>query len=109
MIIQKLRKPFLNKIKTAHQFLRNLSTDFIKLTLYTKSNCSLCDHAKEMIDELYPNKFLIEEVDITKDRALFRKFKLDIPVFYHNGLFLMQHKVDTNALDSLIQKTDSNK
>ncbi len=42
-------------------------------------------------------------MDITKDRDLFRKFKLDIPVFYHNEQFLMKHKVDHNALVNLIQ------
>ena len=76
----------------------------IKLTLYTKDNCSLCDEAKEIIEETYPLKFEIEDVDITKNRELFRKFKLDIPVFYYNGQFLMKHRVDHQALKSLILK-----
>jgi len=75
----------------------------IILTLYTKPMCSLCDNAKEFIEENYPNKFFIEEIDITKDRVLFRKFKLDIPVFYHKNTFLMQHKADKNILDKLIK------
>lgn len=75
----------------------------IKLVLYTKPDCSLCDTAKEFIEDTYPNQFVIEEVDITKNnRELFRKFKLDIPVFYHEGTFLMQHCVDRNALEKLI-------
>ncbi|CAF0827129.1 unnamed protein product [Brachionus calyciflorus] len=77
--------------------------DLIKLTLYTKKNCSLCDQAKEIIEDSYPDTFEIEEVDITKDRELFRKFKLDIPVFYFKDQFLMQHKVDKTALDKLIK------
>jgi hypothetical protein len=80
----------------------------IKLILYTKSNCSLCDQAKEFIDENYPNKFVIEEVDITKDKTTFRKFKFDIPVFYHNGEFLMKHRADTARLDDLIKKYHKN-
>ena len=79
----------------------------IKLTLYTKSNCSLCDQAKEFINDNYPNKFVIEEVDITKNREIFRKFKLDIPVFYHNGEFLMKHRADKTSLDSLVKKYHS--
>jgi hypothetical protein len=79
----------------------------IKLTLYTKKQCQLCDEAKELIDHLYPNRFVIEEIDIVKDRALFRKFKLDIPVFYHGSKFLMQHKVDKTALDSLIKEHET--
>jgi hypothetical protein len=78
----------------------------IKLVLYTKKECALCDEAKELIKHLYPNRFQIEEVDIVKDRALFRKFKLDIPVFYHDDKFLMQHKADRDALAKLIQEYD---
>ena len=88
-------------IRNFSQFIKNENK--IKLTLYTKSNCSLCDTAKEYIEENYPNKFLIEEVDITKNQVLFRKFKLDIPVFYYNGHLLMQHRADKNILDNLIK------
>ena len=88
---------------------RRISQNFknnqkILLTLYTKPMCSLCDSAKEFIEENYPNRFTIEEVDITKDRVLFRKFKLDIPVFYYKGNFLMQHKADKNVLDKVVRE-----
>jgi hypothetical protein len=79
----------------------------IKLVLYTKKQCTLCDEAKELIEHLYPSRFLIEEVDIVKDRSLFRKFKLDIPVFYHKEKFLMQNKVDQNALENLLKEYDN--
>lgn len=85
------------------------SADKIKLVLYTKKNCSLCDEAKEQIEELYPDKFSIEEVDITKNRELFRKFKLDIPVFYFNDRFLMQHRVDRAALESILTNRSTDK
>lgn len=81
----------------------NKQTLPIKLTLYTKTNCQLCDEAKEFLEENYPNKFIIKEVDITKSRELFRKFKLDIPVFYHNNEFLMQHKVDVEKIEDLLK------
>lgn len=85
------------------------SERLIKLTLYTKKNCQLCDEAKEEIEELYPNRFSIEEIDITKDKALLRKFKLDIPVFYWNGNFLMQHKVNKDVLDALLNSLSKTK
>ena len=74
----------------------------LKLTLFTKDNCPLCEEAKEFIEENFPNKFSIDEVDITKNRDLFRKFKLDIPVFYFNDKFLMKHKADKNLLEKLL-------
>jgi hypothetical protein len=91
---------------------RNLSSQSnvhnkIKLVLYTKKNCTLCDEAKEEIQNLYPNRFHIEEVNIVKDRSLFRKFKFDIPVFFYNEKFLMQHKVDKKALVDLVKEYDS--
>ena len=84
---------------------KNLLGKQIKLVLYTKEDCTLCDEAKELIEDLYPDKFNIEEVDITKNnRELFRKFKLDIPVFYFNGEFLMKHRVDKSALEKLVNQ-----
>lgn len=79
----------------------------IKLVLYTKSNCSLCEKAKEELNVYYPEIFVLEEVDITKSKELFRKFKFDIPVFYYNGNFLMQHKIDRKKLDDLINNNQS--
>ena len=79
----------------------------IRLTLYTKPECSLCDKAKEDLEETYGDLFELEEVNILKSRDLFRKFKLDIPVFYFNGEFLMQHKIDRQKLDDLIKKINN--
>ena len=89
----------LNLTKRSHS-----TSSKIKLTLYTKQNCSLCDQAKEAIEELYPNRFHIDEVDITKSRELFRKFKFDIPVFYHENKFLMQHRIDKEKLSALVNQ-----
>ena len=76
----------------------------IRLVLYTKANCELCDVAVDFIEDHYPDVFSIESVDITKNRDLWRKFKLDIPVFYHEGQLLMQHRADPVALESLIKQ-----
>ncbi len=100
-----LAKKF-SKTRAFTSGIKSLSVQ-IKLVLYTKEDCSLCETAKEQIEEQYPNQFIIEEVDITKNnRELFRKYKYDIPVFHYNGEFLMMHRVDTKALDKLI--ADSN-
>ena len=50
-------------------------------TLYTRSNCPLCDEAKLMIgliNEDFPLPY--EEVDIESDDALHEKYMLMIPV-----------------------------
>jgi glutaredoxin len=80
------------------------SKNVIKLTLLTKDNCPLCDDAKEAIHERYGDQFEIDQVDITKDRQLFRKYKLEIPVFYYKDKFLMKNKVNFELLDSILKE-----
>ncbi|MDQ2745213.1 MAG: glutaredoxin family protein [Chloroflexota bacterium] len=51
------------------------------MTLYGKPGCHLCDDAKIVLERLrsrYPT--VIEEVDITRDPALFRLYDIRIPV-----------------------------
>lgn len=91
----------------ARNYSQKSDPSLIKLTLYTKKNCSLCDQAKELIDDLYPDTFEIQEVDITKNKELFHKFKTEIPVFYYNNSLLMQNKVDKTALDKLIREVEN--
>ena len=80
----------------------------IRLVLYTKPECSLCDKAKEDLEDYYGGIFEIEEVNILKSKELFRKFKFDIPVFYYNNEFLMQHKIDREKLNQLIKNLNFN-
>lgn len=51
------------------------------ITLYTRSNCPLCDEAKlmlQLVQEDFPLEY--EEVDIESDDALHEKYMLMIPV-----------------------------
>ena len=51
------------------------------MTLYGKPGCHLCDDAKIALERLrarYPT--VIEEVDITRNPALFRLYDIRIPV-----------------------------
>jgi hypothetical protein len=107
MILKDTKKLF-NRLVGLNGFVlnRNLTCgkqEPIRLKLYTKANCSLCDQAKNDLDHYYNGQFVIEEVDITESKALFRKFKFDIPVFHYNNEFLMQHKIDRHVLDKLIE------
>lgn len=51
------------------------------ITLYTRSNCPLCDEAKlmlQLVQEDFPLEY--KEVDIESDEALHEKYMLMIPV-----------------------------
>ena len=73
--------------------------DKIKLQLYTKADCPLCDEAKESL-ELLTEQFPIhiEEIDITLNLALFTKYKNLIPVLELEEKRLFVHHIDVKAL-----------
>ena len=53
----------------------------IRVTIYTKQGCSLCDEAMRMLQRLHGEFVLsIEEVDITQDAAVYDEYKYIIPV-----------------------------
>ncbi len=56
--------------------------DRVRLTLYTKPGCHLCEDAKDKIARLAARGFdlSVEERDISADRALFDRFRYAIPV-----------------------------
>ena len=73
--------------------------DKIKLQLYTKADCPLCDEAKESL-ELLAAQFpiQIEEIDITADLGLFTKYKELIPVLELEGERLFIHRIHAKTL-----------
>lgn len=57
-----------------------------RLTLYMKPGCHLCDDLRTAIDELNDDgAFEVEEVDITRDAALFERYRYEIPVLVEGG------------------------
>ncbi|WP_209124984.1 glutaredoxin family protein [Alkalihalobacillus sp. BA299] len=60
--------------------------DKLKVTFFTKENCSLCDNGLtvlKMVQEDIP--FEIEMVDIYKDDVLLEKYQVMIPVVSIDG------------------------
>ena len=76
----------------------------IKLTLFTKENCGLCEKAKDAI-RLVQSEYEIEvnEIDIYSDDALLEEYQLMIPVIQMNGETVAYgkiHKIDIlNAIN----------
>ena len=53
----------------------------IRLTLYTRPGCHLCDTLKGVVDEIAREQpITLREVDITGDHGLERRFGAEIPV-----------------------------
>ncbi len=54
----------------------------MRLTLYSKAGCHLCEEAKSKIDRLRARGYDLEvaETDITTDPRLFERYRYTIPV-----------------------------
>ena len=71
-------------------------------TLYTKSDCPLCDKAKAELDTFRRScEFQLELIDITTAPAVFEKYKHDIPVLHINGREAARHVLDQKKLKIL--------
>ena len=73
--------------------------DKIKLQLYTKADCPLCDEAKESLETLAAQfPIQIEEIDITANLGLFTEYKELIPVLELEGKRLFVHRIHMKVL-----------
>ena len=67
--------------------------------LYGKPGCHLCEDARSVLDRLQQRyRFEIEEVDITKDPALFRRYDILIPVIVIDGVREMEAPISERNL-----------
>ncbi|MDM5236730.1 glutaredoxin family protein [Bacillus cereus] len=58
----------------------------MKVVLYTKKDCGLCEKAKQVLKEVQCEySFQIEEIDIYEDNDLLEKYHLMIPVVEIGG------------------------
>jgi glutaredoxin len=74
----------------------------ITVTLYTKTNCSLCDQVKQLLVELAPQyPHTLREVDITQDEQLFALYRYTIPVVTI-GSEQLQAPIDKQMLEQAL-------
>jgi glutaredoxin len=67
----------------------------LKLTIYTKKDCHLCEEAKSVLRKYQVE---LEEVDIESDPALFEKYQYEIPVVMVEEQKLFKYRVDEKKL-----------
>ncbi|MGI8944940.1 MAG: glutaredoxin family protein [Thermoleophilaceae bacterium] len=78
-----------------------------RLTLYGKPGCCLCDEAREAVAsvrELRPLE--LEEVDVSLDPTLQRRYGERIPVLELEGEVVFELGVDPVALADLLGRVD---
>jgi len=71
----------------------------LRLTLYSKSNCLLCEEAKQAIAEFQQEcELTLDVVDISKDAKLWDKYQFDIPVLFVKGQEAARHHIGVKKL-----------
>jgi glutaredoxin len=72
----------------------------IKLTLYTKPKCHLCDVMKEELmryDSIY--EIEVSEINIENDEELSAKYGEKIPVLIYDGRMICKYRHDKYKFD----------
>ncbi|MCH8980968.1 glutaredoxin family protein [candidate division KSB1 bacterium] len=71
----------------------------IKVEIYSKSDCHLCDEAKSVLSKVQQEiPFNFFEVDITSNRELFTEYKEQIPVVFICGKKAFKFRVNEKEL-----------
>jgi glutaredoxin len=71
----------------------------IRVDIYSKADCPLCDKAKDVIVSVQDEfGFEIHEIDITQDSRLFEQYKESIPVIFIDGRKAFKYRVDPKEL-----------
>jgi glutaredoxin len=77
----------------------------VRLTLYTKRDCPLCDKAKAVLAEFEKAYTLcIEEVDIERDAALFREYGEQIPVVFLENRKAFKFRIEPEKLREKLER-----
>jgi glutaredoxin len=77
----------------------------LKLKLYSKKDCHLCDIAKKELNDLRKElTFYIIEVDIENDRESFEKYKHMIPVIEIDGKVIFTGRIDREKLNNALRQ-----
>ncbi|MDF1564951.1 MAG: redoxin domain-containing protein [Deltaproteobacteria bacterium] len=77
----------------------------IRLDLYTKDDCGLCEEMKAVIEEVGREIPLrLVEHDITADPELFERYRLEIPVLHVDGHRAFKYRLDAPALRARLKR-----
>lgn len=72
------------------------------VTLLTKPKCTQCMNAKKTLEEFASEQPLkIKEIDLESHDTLWRRYNLEVPVLFVNGLKAAQDSISINKLRSI--------
>jgi glutaredoxin len=75
----------------------------MKIRIYSKPDCHLCDEAKEAIQRVTERlRIEIEVINIEQDPALLNQYRYDIPVIFLDDRKIFKHRVDEQKLKKIL-------
>jgi len=77
----------------------NATTPPIRVTLYTRTDCRLCEEMHAVVERVareFP--LTMEHVDVDTDPALAAEYGAEVPVLCVNGRKAFKYRVDERAL-----------
>jgi glutaredoxin len=70
-----------------------------EVTFYTKAGCHLCEEARDMLEDIAAlTKYVLTEIDIRSNTAIFEKYRYRIPVILINGETLIEGRIEFRDL-----------
>ncbi len=79
----------------------------LAVTFYTKAGCHLCEEARELLEEIAEQQeYLLTEIDIRSDAAIFERYRYRIPVIIVNQTTLLEGRIDALQLQEAFQQAE---
>ena len=81
----------------------------MRLTIYSKPGCHLCDVMKEVVRRVLHDREPdagLEEIDITTDAELLRRYATEIPVLMIDGRKVAKYRIGEDELRRILERAD---
>ena len=76
----------------------------MRVILYSKAGCHLCDEAREHLEDLAADHvFELDEMDIRRDDQLFERYRYRIPVIVVDGVERLEGRISAEDVRSLLR------
>ena len=77
----------------------------MKVDIYSKPNCSLCDEAIDVVERVRARApFELRIISILEDPAAMMAWRYDIPVVLVDGELAFKHRVDEAAFEARLRR-----
>ncbi|MCP3143307.1 glutaredoxin family protein [Pyxidicoccus xibeiensis] len=77
----------------------------MRVDIYSKPNCSLCDKAAIVVESVRARiPFELRIISILEDAAAFERWRYDIPVVVIDGVPAFKHRVEASELEARLRE-----